>query len=98
MHTRVMCCIGCLYPSGCYTSSPLWFCCAAFFAVRHLTCVTSAAQCLMLQHVGCFALLQEVSSWFHRLFCVSCSAVLFLLWTRPSYSIMTSHLSCTLCW
>ena len=45
-----MCCVGCLYPSRYHTTPLHWFN-AASSAVLHLTCLTSAAQCLMLQSV-----------------------------------------------
>src|SRR6218665_1412857 len=51
--------------------------------------MTSVAQVLsysLLQRVGCFALLQGMSSWVNGLIWLSCSAVrmLFRLWARPS--------------
>ena len=55
LDTRVMCCIGCLCPSGYYTTLPFWFR-TIFLDVLHLTCVILATQCLVLEHIGCFAL------------------------------------------
>src|SRR5688572_8319869 len=94
LHTCVMCCIGCLCLSGSHIALLLWFL-VVFLAALHLTCAIFAAQCLMLQRVGCFVLPRGVSSLFHGLAWLLDSAVLFRLWALPSE--MSSHLRSVFC-
>ena len=70
--------------------------CIVVLDVFHLIFITFAAQCLMLQGVGCFALLRERGEPLVPLaFLAVMQYCAFSLMVRPSR--MISHLSCILC-